>query len=196
MAGFDDAGVHRADGHLENPLAFHLSEFVPDTLERRQHRPQVEILAQRINLGPVVVQRAAPRIRMTQQFQAEQVLHFPLLPVHRVDGIRERGELRFVGRHWHAQREEPMRRIQGENVIKMKRALRLPDVVGKQADEAGVPFPVELRAETRDHLRRRIEVDLVGSWSLDRSRNRPAKLSCRSARAGRSSGRMFMTHLR
>ena len=103
MAGLDDAGMHRADRHLKDALPFHLAEFVPDARKRRQRRVKVKILAQRMDVRPVVVQGAAPRIRVAQQLQAKQVLHLPLLPVHGVDGIGERVELGLVRRHRHAQ---------------------------------------------------------------------------------------------
>src|ERR1051325_2180482 len=83
VARLDDAGMDRPDRHLEHALAFDLAEFVPLALKWRQNGFQIEVLAQRIDLGPVVVQRATARIGMSLELEAEQVLNLTLLPVHR-----------------------------------------------------------------------------------------------------------------
>ena len=93
-------------GTWNTPSPSTVAEFVALALKRRQFGAQVEVFAQRIDFRPVVVQRAAARIGMADQFQAEQVLDFALLPVHGGDGVGERSELRFVRRHRHAQNEE------------------------------------------------------------------------------------------
>ena len=125
MPRLDDAGMHRADRHLENAFAFDRAELVPLALKRRQLRAQIEILAQRMHFRPVVVQRAAARVGMADQFQAEQILDFALLPVDGRDGVGERGKLRFVRRHRHAQDEEAVGRVERENIVKMEHVFRL-----------------------------------------------------------------------
>ncbi len=155
--------MHRPDRNLKDPLTLDLAKMVPRARERRQHGAQVEILPQRVHLRPVVMQRAAPRIRVTEQLQAKQVLDFALLPVDAVDGVRQRGKLRPVRRHRHAQDEETVRLVEGEYVIKVKDLLRRPDVVGKQTDQPPVPFAVQLRAKPGDHFHRAVKIDLVGA---------------------------------
>jgi len=83
MARFDNAGVHRAHGNLEDAFAFHDSELVAFSLEGGQNRFQIEILSQRIDFGPVVVERATAGIRVAFELQAEEVLDFTFLPVGR-----------------------------------------------------------------------------------------------------------------
>ena len=139
MSRLDDARVNRADGHLKNALAFDGAELVALALKRRQLRPQIKILAQRMHLRPVVVQRAAARVRMADQFQAEQILHFAFLPVDAGNGVRERGKLRFVRRHRHAQDDEAVRRVERENVVKMKRAVRLAARRRRTGSRAALP---------------------------------------------------------
>src|SRR5690348_640255 len=86
---FNDACMHRPDRHLENTFSFDFPEIVPLSLKWRQLSAQVEILPQGIYLRPVVVQRAAARIGVADQFQAEQVLNLAFLPIDRWDGISE-----------------------------------------------------------------------------------------------------------
>ena len=167
MPRLDDARVNRADGHLKNPLAFHGNELVALALKRRQLRPQIKILAQRMHVRPVVVQRAAARVRMADQFQAEQILHFAFLPVDAGNGVRERRKLRFVRRHRHAQDDETVRRVEREHVVKMEHAFRLPRVVGKQAHEPRVQVPAKMRGEPGDQIHFRMDVNFVRPRRMD-----------------------------
>src|SRR5205823_8549651 len=80
MARLDDAGMHRTDWHLKHPFTLDLAELVPHTGERRQFDAEVKIFAQRVDLGPVVVQHATARVGMAQQLDAKQILDLPLLP--------------------------------------------------------------------------------------------------------------------
>src|SRR6266516_3973306 len=89
MARLNNAGVHWADRYLEYTFAFYLAEFVPHTREGGKFRAQVEILAQRINLGPVIMQHPAAWIGMAEQFDSEEILDFSLLPIHSVDSVGE-----------------------------------------------------------------------------------------------------------
>src|SRR5215813_1941607 len=71
VSRLDNARVDRSHGHLKNTLAFHLTKFMPWPVELRKFRAQIEILAQRIDLRPIVVQRTAARVRMANEFEAE-----------------------------------------------------------------------------------------------------------------------------
>ena len=73
----------------KSALTFHLTELVPLAFKCRQFCPKIEILPQGIYLWPVVVQRAASRIGMPDEFEAEQVLNFAFLPIDGMDGIGE-----------------------------------------------------------------------------------------------------------
>src|SRR5690242_9877496 len=64
MAGLDDAGVDRADRHLENAFAFDGAKLMTLTLEGKQLRLEREILTQGIDFRPVIVQGATARIGM------------------------------------------------------------------------------------------------------------------------------------
>src|SRR6266511_5908630 len=105
MARLDNPGVHWSDRHLKDAFAFDRAELVSLALKRRELRAQVEVLAERIDLRLVVVQRAAARVGMADQFEPEQVLDFTLLPVDGVYGVGQRSELRFVRRNRHPDRK-------------------------------------------------------------------------------------------
>ncbi len=89
VAGLDDAGMNRADRNLKDALAERGPIDVPLALKRWQHGVERKVLAQRMHVGPVIVQRHAPRIRMPGGFQAEPILNLALLPV---DGRQLRGQ--------------------------------------------------------------------------------------------------------
>ena len=91
VAGLDDAGMNRADRNLEDALPVRGPVDVPLPLKRRQHGVERKILAQRMHVGPVIVERHAPWIRMPCGFQAEPILNLALLPVN---GRQLRGQRR------------------------------------------------------------------------------------------------------
>ena len=167
MARLDDAGMHRPHRHLEHAFAFDLAELVPFAGEWRQHRPQIEILAQRKDLRPVVVQRAPARVGMPDEFHAEQVLDFAFLPADGRHGVGERGELRFRRRHGHAQDEKCVDRVERKQVIKMEHFFRFADVVGKDAGQPRIPIFVKIRAETGDQVHFGVEINFVGPFGAD-----------------------------
>ena len=94
VAGLDDAGMNRADRNLEDALSVSGPVDVPLAFKRRQHGVERKILAQRMHVGPVIVERHAARIRMADGFEAEPILNLALLPV---DGRQLRGQRREGG---------------------------------------------------------------------------------------------------
>jgi len=152
MSWLDDAGMDRADRHLKNAFTFHRSELVTLALERRQHGFQVKILAQRMNLRPVVVQRTTARVGMTDQVQAEPILNLPLLPIHRRYGVGERGERRRLGRNRRAEDEKAMSGIERQDVVKVEDAVARADVIGEHHYQTRVPVPAKVSAAGRDQL--------------------------------------------
>ena len=97
VAGFDDAGVHRPHGNLEDAFPQRRPVDVLFALEGGQHRVERKILAQRVHIRPVVVQRHAPRIRVAFGFDPEPVLNLALLPVHGRQIGGQRREPRILG---------------------------------------------------------------------------------------------------
>ena len=161
MAGLDDAGVHRADGHLEDAFALDLAKLVPLAGERRQPGLPVEILPQRMNLRPVVVQRAAARIRVADQLEAEQVLDLAFLPVDGVHGIGQRDELRPLRRDRHPHKHEAVRGIQRVEMVDEEHLVPGPRVLRKHAGQPPVVFPVDRGAEGAGQLLRRVQMKFV-----------------------------------
>src|SRR5262245_50864415 len=117
MPWLNNPGMDGADWHLENAFTFDLSEFVAFTRERRQHGTQVKVLAQGIDLRPIIVKSASAWIRVADQFQTKEVLDFALLPVGRVDCIRQRRELWLVWRDRHAKDGKAVSCIECENIV-------------------------------------------------------------------------------
>jgi hypothetical protein len=81
VAGLDDAGVNGADRNLEDALTVSGPVDVLLAFKRGQHGVERKILAQRMHIGPVIVERHAARIRMPCGFEAEPILNFAFLPV-------------------------------------------------------------------------------------------------------------------
>jgi len=75
--------------------------------------------------------------------------------------------MRRLGRHGNAQDEETARGIQSEDVKEVKNAFLGPRVIRKKAHQAGLPFPVELRAETRHEVDLYLEIDLIWPGRVD-----------------------------
>src|SRR5260370_37924599 len=96
MARLANDRVGRAGRNLEYAFALDLADLVGRAGEGRQLRAQVEVLAQRVDDRPIVVQDATARVGMTDESQTEQVLDFALLPVDGVDGVGQRRELGLV----------------------------------------------------------------------------------------------------
>src|SRR5260370_6685213 len=82
MAGLDGSGMNRPHWHLKDALAQSGPVEVAFSLESWQHRLQSKVLAQRMNVRPVVMQRDSARIRVSCSFQAKPILDFALLPIH------------------------------------------------------------------------------------------------------------------
>jgi hypothetical protein len=84
MPGLDDAGVHRADRHLEHPLTDHRSERMERSRDARHDTVVGKILAQRPRaIRPIVVERDPRRIGMTDRDEAEEIHDLALEPVRR-----------------------------------------------------------------------------------------------------------------
>ena len=100
MAGLDDAGVNRAHRNPKDAFAERGTIDVLFAFERRQHGVDGKVFAQRMHVGPVVVQGDAARVGMALGLDAEPVLNLALLPVDggKLGGQRgKRGMLRGNG---------------------------------------------------------------------------------------------------
>ena len=78
---FDDAGVDRPDRNLKHAFAQGRPVDVLFALERRQHGVDGKVLAQRVNVGPIVMQCDAAGVGVPIGHQAEPILNLALLPV-------------------------------------------------------------------------------------------------------------------
>ena len=109
----------------------------------------------------MIVERAAARIRVPDQFDAKKVLNFTLLPVDGVNGVGERSQLRLVLRDGHADEDETVRRVQRVKVVNKKDVVPGAGVLGKHTGEARLVFPVENRAERAGRFEFCVQVKLV-----------------------------------
>ncbi len=100
VAGLDDAGVNGADRNLEDAFTVSGPIDVPLAFKRGQNGVERKILAQRMHIGPVIVERHSARIGMPCGFESEPILNFAFLPI---DGgllrcqRRERGMVNGMG---------------------------------------------------------------------------------------------------
>src|SRR5260370_35069938 len=125
--------MHRADRNLKHAFAFDRTEFVPRAGERWKPGVRVEIFAQWINLRPVIMQRATARVWVADQFDPEQVLDFPFLPVGGGHGIRKRRQLRLAGGQRYAHQKKGKRRVERIEAEKRKKIGPPAGVLGKTA---------------------------------------------------------------
>ena len=93
MAGLDDSGMNRPHGHLKDAFTQSGPVDVAFSLERRQHGLERKVLAQGMNIGPIVMQGDPARIGVSDGLQAKPILDFALLPVHRGQFGGERRKL-------------------------------------------------------------------------------------------------------
>ena len=116
---------------------------------------QVEVLAQRINFRPVVVQHAAARVGMAEQPDAEQILDFALLPV---DGgtalVSEVNSGLSAGTGTRRIRSRARNRARRRN---RRKRPSVAGVFGEHAGQPRVPLPVELGTKAGDQLHRGLE---------------------------------------
>ncbi len=82
VARFDDSGVDGSNGNLENAFPQGGPVDMAFPCEGWQHRVEAKVFSQGIDIGPIVVQGDAARIRMADGSQPKPVLDFAFLPVH------------------------------------------------------------------------------------------------------------------
>ena len=82
MAGLDGSRMNRPYRNLKDAFAQSGSVDVAFSLERRQYCLKQKVLAQGMNIRPVVMQGDLARIGVSDGFQPKPILDFPLLPVH------------------------------------------------------------------------------------------------------------------
>src|SRR5581483_5270447 len=91
VAGLDDPGMDRTDGHLHHALAPDAGHRLVRVRHAGHRARRVEVLPQRVEATrPIVVQHEAPGIGMALGLDAEEVLGLPLVPVRGGHGARHR----------------------------------------------------------------------------------------------------------
>ena len=176
VAWLNDAGVDRADRNLEHTFSFDFAEFMANPCEGRELRPQIEVLAQGMNLRPIIVQRAAVRVRMAHQFESEHVLHFPLLPVDSGNRVREGQELRLLRRHGDAQDDEAVCRVERVNVIQVKQAFVRAPIFSEETHQSRVPEFVKMAAKAGDQFHPGLKINFVRLFGARRTQAFPKAL--------------------
>src|SRR5262249_60030765 len=107
VAGFDDPGVDRTDGHLEEALAFDAAEG--KRLSRVGEVPTDRHVAAvgKITIGPELVDGQAPQVRVADRHEAEEIVDLALEAAGREGTQRERRKSRLVGGDRHPRPELP-----------------------------------------------------------------------------------------
>src|SRR5260370_114243 len=81
VARFDDACMDRPYGHLKDAFPQSRPVDVAFSLEGRQHRFDGKVLAQGIDVRPIIVQGDPAGIRVSNGLESKPILDFTLLPV-------------------------------------------------------------------------------------------------------------------
>src|ERR1039458_5353530 len=97
VARLDDPSMDRPYGHLQDTFTESWPVDVAFPLEGRQHGFEGKVLAQGVNVGPIVMQGDPTGIRVSNGLQAKPILDFALLPVDGRQFGGERGKLKSVG---------------------------------------------------------------------------------------------------
>src|SRR5579863_6204191 len=99
MAGFDGPRMDRPHRNLKDTFSQSRPVDVAFSFKRWQYGVYRKVLAQRVNIGPIVVQGHSSGIRMSDGSQSKPVLDFAFLPVHSGQFGRERWKPGIVGGH-------------------------------------------------------------------------------------------------
>src|SRR5947209_19573344 len=108
------------------------------SLERRQMRIDGEILEQRMNIGPIVVQSNPPRVGVPRGRQSKPVLDFAFLPVQRRQFGGKGRKRPMIRRYRRLQDQESGIPLLFEYIIVEKDSVREAPVLGEQRDHAGL----------------------------------------------------------
>ncbi len=129
-----------AYGHLQDTFTESRPVDVALTLEGRQHGFERKVLAQGINLGPVVMQGDPAWIRVINGLQAKPILDFAFLPVHRGEFGRERGKLKSVGPHRRLHDQVLSAALLFEDIVVEENSLRRASILSEHRNQAGSEF--------------------------------------------------------
>src|ERR1700690_292569 len=140
MAWLDDSRMDRPYGHLQHAFSESRPVDVALPFEGRQHGFQGKVLAQGINVRPIVMQGDAAGIGVSNCLQTKPILDFALLPVERRQGGGERGKLKTAGSH---------RRLDDQI---LRAALLFEDIVEEENAFGGTPVLREYRNQPRSEV--------------------------------------------
>ena len=103
---------------------------------------------------------------MADQFDPEQVLDFPFLPVGGGDSIGQRRQLRLAGGQRYAHQHKGVRRVKRIEVVNEKDIVPTARVFGKYASQPALKFLVKHGTERAGQFEFRVQVKLVGLWRM------------------------------
>src|SRR5579864_6641510 len=109
----------------------------------RQYLADAEALAQRVHVGPMIVQCYPPRIGVPDRLQSEPILDFTFLPVHRWQILCKRRESRLIGRNRGLEDEELRIGPLLEYVIEIEDALPGDAILREHGYQPGAIFSAE-----------------------------------------------------
>src|SRR5260370_33366155 len=137
MTGLDGSSMTRPHRHLKDAFTQSGPVDVAFSLERRQYCLKRKVLAQRMNIRPVVMEGDPARIGMSSGLQAKPILNFSLLPVDRRQLSRERWKLGMVGADWGPHNQIPRVALPFKYVVVEKDAFPTTPFLGKNRNQPG-----------------------------------------------------------
>src|SRR5665213_642281 len=144
MAGLDGTRMDRSHGNLKDTFSQSGPVDVAFSFKRRQYRVYRKILAQGVDIGPIVVQRHPTGIRVADGSQSKPVLDFAFLPVRCGQFGRERWKPGIVGGYG-CPHDQVLRVILlFENVVVKKDALRGTSVLGEHSNQSSFELPSQV----------------------------------------------------
>ena len=144
VAGLDDSRMNRAYRHLKDTFPQSRPVDVAFSLKGRQHGFERKVLAQGINVGPIVMQGDPAGIRVSHGLQTKPILDFAFLPVHCGQFGGKRRKLKTVGRHWRLHDQIRSTILLFEDIVVEENAFCCTPVFGENRNQPGPEFAAQV----------------------------------------------------
>src|SRR5216683_2067891 len=161
VARFDDACMDRSYGHLKDTFTQSWPVDVAFSFKRRQDRLEGKILAQGINIGPIVVQGDPAGIRVSNGLESKPILDFTLLPVRRRQFSGERGKLKTVGPYWRPHNQVLRAALLFKDIVVEENALCTTPVFGEHRNQPSPEFASQVFCDRPNVRVTQKEIDFI-----------------------------------
>src|SRR5216683_2734275 len=161
VARFDDACMDRSYGHLKHPFTQSRPVDVAFSLEGWQYCFQEKVLAQGINVGPIIVQGDPAGIRVSNGLESKPILDFTLLPVRRRQFSGERGKLKIVGPHRRPHNQVLRAALLFKDIVVEENALCTTPVFGEHRNQPSPEFASQVFCDRPNVRVTQKEIDFI-----------------------------------